>query len=132
MHLHDTYGRAVPNVLAAHEYGVEVSDTAAGGLGGCPYAPGAAGNVATEALARHLAAQGFDHGLDMAVMNHIGTPEGFPLKDNWWLSTVLHDKLRLVAQLLFVVLLGIWVLYRIIRGWIALTNGRPMPLPVSL
>lgn len=45
-------------------------------------------------------------GLDMAVMNHIGTPEGFPLKDNWWLSTVLHDKLRLVAQLLFVVLLA--------------------------
>jgi membrane-associated PAP2 superfamily phosphatase len=45
-------------------------------------------------------------GLDMAVMSHIGTPEGFPLKDNWWLSTVLHDRFRLVAQLLFVALLG--------------------------
>lgn len=54
-------------------------------------------------------------GLDMAVMNHIGTPEGFPLKDNWWLSTVLHDKLRLVAQLLFVVLLA-WASWPVRAG----------------
>jgi membrane-associated PAP2 superfamily phosphatase len=45
-------------------------------------------------------------GLDMWVMTHIGTPAGFPLKDNWWLSSLLHDKLRLLAQLLFVVMLA--------------------------
>ena len=45
-----------------------VFDAAVGGLGGCPYAPGAAGNVATEKVAAHLAARGFDTGLDMAVL----------------------------------------------------------------
>ncbi|WP_082877175.1 phosphatase PAP2 family protein [Hydrogenophaga crassostreae] len=57
-------------------------------------------------------------GLDMAVMLHIGTPTGFPLQDNWWLSTVLHDKLRLVAQLLFVVML-VWA------SWPMRTGGLP-------
>ena len=53
-------------------------------------------------LALAAIAVGWDlSGLDMAVMHLIGTPAGFPLKDNWWLSNLLHDKLRLVAQLLF-------------------------------
>ena len=68
-HYHDTAGRALQNVDASLARGLRVFDAAVGGLGGCPYAPGAAGNVATEALARHLAAQGFDHGLDMAVID---------------------------------------------------------------
>jgi hydroxymethylglutaryl-CoA lyase len=48
LHLHDTYGRALANVDAGYEAGVRTFDTALGGLGGCPYAPGASGNVATE------------------------------------------------------------------------------------
>lgn len=50
LHLHDTYGQAVSNALAAHAMGISVLDSSAGGIGGCPYAPGAPGNVATEAL----------------------------------------------------------------------------------
>lgn len=52
LHCHDTFGQAVSNVLAAAEMGVEVYDSSAGGIGGCPYAPGAPGNVSTEALVR--------------------------------------------------------------------------------
>jgi hydroxymethylglutaryl-CoA lyase len=48
LHLHDTYGRALANVQAGYEAGIRCFDTAVGGLGGCPYAPGASGNVATE------------------------------------------------------------------------------------
>ncbi len=50
VHLHDTFGRAVDNARAAHAMGITVFDASAGGIGGCPYAPGAPGNVATEAL----------------------------------------------------------------------------------
>ncbi len=50
LHCHDTFGQAVANVLAAAEFGVTTFDSSAGGIGGCPYAPGAPGNVATEAL----------------------------------------------------------------------------------
>ena len=64
-HFHDTSGRALENVGVALARGVRVFDAAVGGLGGCPYAPGAAGNVATGALAEFLAAAGFRHGLDM-------------------------------------------------------------------
>lgn len=69
-HFHDTTGRALANVDASLARGLRVFDAAVGGLGGCPYAPGAAGNVATEALAAHLTARGFDHGLDMDVIAH--------------------------------------------------------------
>jgi hydroxymethylglutaryl-CoA lyase len=48
LHLHDTYGRALANVAAGYEAGVRTFDSSLGGLGGCPYAPGASGNVATE------------------------------------------------------------------------------------
>jgi hydroxymethylglutaryl-CoA lyase len=52
LHFHDTFGRAVANAAAAADRGVTVFDASAGGIGGCPYAPGASGNVATEALVR--------------------------------------------------------------------------------
>ncbi len=59
LHFHDTYGMAVANALTAWwEYGVEAFDSSAGGLGGCPYAPGASGNVATEDLVYALKASG--------------------------------------------------------------------------
>jgi hydroxymethylglutaryl-CoA lyase len=67
-HYHDTGGRALQNIDASLSLGMRVFDAAVGGLGGCPYAPGAAGNVATEAVARHLAALGFDTGLDLAAI----------------------------------------------------------------
>lgn len=64
-HFHDTGGLALQNIDVALEAGLRVFDAAVGGLGGCPYAPGAAGNVATEAVAAHLAKRGFDTGLDL-------------------------------------------------------------------
>jgi hydroxymethylglutaryl-CoA lyase len=67
-HFHDTAGRALANIEVALMHGLRVFDTAVGGLGGCPYAPGAAGNVATEAVMRHLAALGYDTGLDLALI----------------------------------------------------------------
>jgi hydroxymethylglutaryl-CoA lyase len=63
-HFHDTDGRALDNVEVALGKGVRVFDAAVGGLGGCPYAPGAAGNVATEALQARLTALGYETGLD--------------------------------------------------------------------
>ncbi|WP_199259595.1 hydroxymethylglutaryl-CoA lyase [Paracoccus binzhouensis] len=68
-HYHDTAGRALQNIDASLARGLRVFDAAVGGLGGCPYAPGAAGNVATERVAAHLAAAGYDTGLDMAVID---------------------------------------------------------------
>jgi hydroxymethylglutaryl-CoA lyase len=68
-HYHDTSGRALQNIDASLSRGVRVFDAAVGGLGGCPYAPGAKGNVATEKVAGHLAARGFAHGLDMQVID---------------------------------------------------------------
>ncbi len=68
-HFHDTGGRALENVEAALALGLRVFDAAVGGLGGCPYAPGAAGNVATEAVADRLAELGYDTGLDRAVLD---------------------------------------------------------------
>lgn len=67
-HYHDTGGMACDNVEASLGLGLRVFDAAVGGLGGCPYAPGAAGNVATEAVAARLTALGFEHGLDMDVI----------------------------------------------------------------
>jgi hydroxymethylglutaryl-CoA lyase len=67
-HFHDTAGRALANIEVALMHGLRVFDAAVGGLGGCPYAPGAAGNVATEAVMRHLAALGYDTGLDLALI----------------------------------------------------------------
>lgn len=67
-HFHDTAGRALLNVEAAFALGVRVFDGAINGLGGCPYAPGAAGNVATEALVDWFAEKGFAIGIDVAAL----------------------------------------------------------------
>jgi hydroxymethylglutaryl-CoA lyase len=68
-HFHDTAGRALANVDVALGYGIRVFDGAAGGLGGCPYAPGAAGNLATGALVAHLEAAGYATGIDIAALS---------------------------------------------------------------
>lgn len=65
MHFHDTYGQALANLYAGLEEGVRVIDAAAGGLGGCPYAPGATGNVATEDVVYMLEGMGVRTGVDM-------------------------------------------------------------------
>ena len=64
-HYHDTNQRALENISLSLGYGIRVFDAAIGGLGGCPYAPGAKGNVATEAVAALMQAQGFETGLDL-------------------------------------------------------------------
>ncbi len=65
IHLHDTYGQALANTMVALERGVDKMDSSAGGLGGCPYAPGAAGNVATEDVLYLLDGLGIEHGIDI-------------------------------------------------------------------
>ena len=67
-HYHDTAGRALANIEASLDLGLRVFDAAVGGLGGCPYAPGAKGNVATEAVDARLKALGYETGLDTAVL----------------------------------------------------------------
>lgn len=67
-HYHDTNGRAMDNIDASLALGVRVFDAAVGGLGGCPFAPGAAGNIATETVAAHLARLGYETGLDADII----------------------------------------------------------------
>ncbi|MGR3363474.1 MAG: hydroxymethylglutaryl-CoA lyase, partial [Maritimibacter harenae] len=67
-HYHDTGGRALENIEMSLELGVRVFDASVGGLGGCPYAPGAAGNVATEDVHDRLVALGLATGLDRAAL----------------------------------------------------------------
>ena len=68
LHLHDTLGVALANVLAGLEEGVRGFDGALGGLGGCPFAPGSVGNVASEDLVYLLESEGFDTGIDLAIL----------------------------------------------------------------
>ncbi len=70
VHFHDTYGRGVPNVLQSWDYGIRIFDASIGGLGGCPFAPGASGNVATEAVVVALAGKGAAVGVDPAKLAH--------------------------------------------------------------
>ncbi len=64
MHFHDTNGLAIENVQASLDLGIGIYDSSAGGLGGCPYAPGASGNLSTEALVRFLSEKGIETGVD--------------------------------------------------------------------
>ncbi len=66
LHLHDTWATALANVWAGLELGITCYDSSAGGLGGCPYAPGAAGNLATEDLVNFLERSGYPTGVDLA------------------------------------------------------------------
>ncbi len=68
LHLHDTYGRALANVQAGFEAGVRCFDTSLGGLGGCPYAPGASGNVATEDVVDLFESSGVATGVDLDAL----------------------------------------------------------------
>jgi hydroxymethylglutaryl-CoA lyase len=65
LHFHDTFGMAAANVMVGLEYGITRFDASAGGLGGCPYAPSASGNLATEDLLYLLHNQGYATGVDL-------------------------------------------------------------------
>jgi len=67
-HFHDTRGRALENIAVSLDHGLRVFDSCVGGLGGCPYAPGAKGNVATEAVIPFVEARGFTTGVDRAAV----------------------------------------------------------------
>lgn len=75
LHFHDTHGRAIDNVLTAYEEGIRIFDGAASGLGGCPFAPGAPGNVATEAIIAAFENRGVRTGIDrdtvIAAAHHL-------------------------------------------------------------
>jgi hydroxymethylglutaryl-CoA lyase len=70
-HYHDTAGRALSNIEASLEKGLRTFDTSVGGLGGCPYAPGAAGNVATGAVVKMLAKLEFETGIDLTKLSEV-------------------------------------------------------------
>jgi len=82
VHFHDTYGQALANVLACLELGIATVDGSVAGLGGCPYAPGAAGNLATEDLLYMLDGLGIETGVDLdrllaagrLICDHLGRP----------------------------------------------------------
>jgi hydroxymethylglutaryl-CoA lyase len=67
-HFHDTGGRALKNILTSLDRGLRIFDASVGGLGGCPYAPGAAGNVASESVLALMATHGYATGLDKAKL----------------------------------------------------------------
>lgn len=79
-HFHDTYGQAVANAWAAYEHGIRTFDSAISGLGGCPFAPGAKGNVATEDLVYSFHKAGIQTGLDLSKLSATGE----------WISSVLQ------------------------------------------
>ena len=87
LHFHDTRGMAVANVLAAIDYGIRTFDASAGGLGGCPYAPGASGNLATEDLVYLVDGLGHRTGIDLAGVASASLPlqplVGHPLRSRY-------------------------------------------------
>jgi hydroxymethylglutaryl-CoA lyase len=72
VHFHDTYGQALANILVALQQGISVVDSAVSGLGGCPYAKGASGNVATEDLVYMLDGMNIETGIDLKKLTHAG------------------------------------------------------------
>jgi hydroxymethylglutaryl-CoA lyase len=70
--VHDTYGQALANIYASLEMGVSVIDSSVAGLGGCPYAAGASGNVATEDLVYLLNGLNIEHGVDLPTLIQTG------------------------------------------------------------
>jgi hydroxymethylglutaryl-CoA lyase len=88
LHLHDTHGTALANVLAGLELGISTFDSAAGGLGGCPFAPGASGNLATEDLIYMLDGMGIRTGVDATrvteAADQMGSILGKPLSSAAW------------------------------------------------
>lgn len=96
LHFHDTRGTALANVLTALPFGVATFDTSAGGLGGCPYAPGAAGNLATEDLLYMLDGMGMETGVSLARVTEasafIGERLDHPLPSRYFQSAAASKR----------------------------------------
>ena len=92
LHFHDTRGTALANVLAALDLGISTFDSSAGGLGGCPYAPGATGNLATEDLVYMLDGLGIETGIDLNAVveasRFIELLIGHPLPSRYYRAAV--------------------------------------------
>jgi hydroxymethylglutaryl-CoA lyase len=73
VHFHDTYGRGIANVLQSISYGIQVVDASTGGIGGCPFAPGATGNVSTESVTQALIRTGETVTVDIKALNRAST-----------------------------------------------------------
>ncbi|MFW1678516.1 hydroxymethylglutaryl-CoA lyase [Pontibacter sp. JAM-7] len=82
VHFHDTYGQALANILVALEYGIATVDTSIAGLGGCPYAPGASGNVATEDVLYMLQGMGIETGVSLEQL----------VATSHWICNRLHKE----------------------------------------
>jgi hydroxymethylglutaryl-CoA lyase len=82
VHFHDTYGQALANVYTALKMGIATVDSAVAGLGGCPYAAGASGNLATEDLVYMLNGLGIKHGIDLQLLAQAG----------WQISNALNKQ----------------------------------------
>jgi hydroxymethylglutaryl-CoA lyase len=97
LHFHDTRGTALANVLVGLEMGIATIDSAVGGLGGCPYAPGAAGNLATEDLVYMLHGMGIETGVDLDAVvrcsEHLGALVGHELPSKY-LRAALGERLK--------------------------------------
>ena len=72
LHLHDTYGQALANILVGLQHGIRTFDSSVAGLGGCPYAPGASGNVATEDVVYMMDGLGIDTGISLDELVTVG------------------------------------------------------------
>jgi hydroxymethylglutaryl-CoA lyase len=83
MHFHDTRGTALANILESIKLGITTFDSSLGGLGGCPYAPGAQGNVSTEDVVYMLHGMGFKTGIDLKKLIEV----------NHWMSALMEKSL---------------------------------------
>lgn len=89
LHMHDTYGQALANIYGGIEVGVRTFDSSIAGLGGCPYAPGASGNVATEDLVYMLNGLDFASGVDLEILVRV----------SWYISELLgREPISKVAK----------------------------------
>jgi len=97
LHMHDTRGTALANVLVGLELGISTIDSALGGLGGCPYAPGASGNLATEDLVYMLSGMEVETGVDLDALvdcsTFVSTLVGHDLPSKYW-KAALGERSR--------------------------------------
>ncbi|KAL3959947.1 hypothetical protein ACCO45_005064 [Purpureocillium lilacinum] len=101
MHFHDTYGQALVNTAVSLEHGIRTFDSSVGGLGGCPYSPGATGNVATENMVYFMETLGMETGIDLDAMADIGawiTGELGKANDSSVGKAVLGARARATAE----------------------------------
>ncbi|KAH7273787.1 P-loop containing nucleoside triphosphate hydrolase protein [Fusarium solani] len=91
MHFHDTYGQALVNTAVSLEHGIRTFDSSVGGLGGCPYSPGATGNVATENMVYFMETLGMNTGINLDAMADIGS----------WITSELGKENASTSSVLF-------------------------------